>query len=89
MVERWRAAPTWAAVTSYRDGLGHLFVFSTAAFATLRNLQADKAVWKVVDGAPADQVGRIAVEWDRPTDIDTWDDYLAVGAALDVAIERP
>lgn len=42
VVEEWRAAPSWAAVTMYTDGLGHPFVFSADAFETLRGLHGDK-----------------------------------------------
>ena len=28
VVETWRAAPTWGAITEYDDGIGHPFVFS-------------------------------------------------------------
>ena len=78
MVAQWRSAATWAAVTSYADGLGHPFVFSAAAFPTLRSLHGDKAVWKIVDRDREDRVARITVDGPRPRDIDTWDDYVAV-----------
>jgi molybdenum cofactor cytidylyltransferase len=75
----------WAAVTSYRDGLGHPFLFSSAAFPTLRTLHGDKAVWKIVDQAPPDQVRRIAIDAPLPLDIDTWEDYEAVCASFGYA----
>jgi len=78
VVSEWRAQPTWAAVTEYDDGLGHPFVFSAGAFATLRTLHGDKAVWKIVDAEPEDRVRRIRVRRPLPLDVDTWDDYLAV-----------
>lgn len=65
-----------ASVTSYRDGLGHPFVFSSDAFATLRGLHGDKAVWKIVDNDPS--VVRIPVDRPLPLDVDTEDDYQAV-----------
>jgi molybdenum cofactor cytidylyltransferase len=80
VVGRWRRAPTWAAVTEYRDGIGHPFVFSADAFPTLRGLHGDKAVWKIVDREPESRVARIPVDADRPVDVDTWDDYVAVCA---------
>ena len=82
VVSAWRAAPTWAAVTEYADGLGHPFVFSAAAFPTLRGLHGDKAVWKIVDHEPADRVRRIRVDRPLPRDIDTWADYETVRARL-------
>jgi molybdenum cofactor cytidylyltransferase len=78
VVARWRLAPTWAAVTSYRDGIGHPFVFSADAFPTLRGLHGDKAVWKIVDAEPESRVARIPFDAARPVDVDTWDDYVAV-----------
>ena len=78
VVAAWRAQPTWAAVTEYDDGLGHPFVFSAQAFATLRTLHGDKAVWKIVDAEPEARVRRIRVHRPVPLDVDTWDDYLAV-----------
>ena len=71
---RWAASPSWAAVTAYQDGLGHPFVFHADAFATLRGLHGDKAVWKIVDNEPESRVARSSVDLPSP-DIDTWDDY--------------
>ncbi|MGZ4695630.1 MAG: nucleotidyltransferase family protein [Acidimicrobiales bacterium] len=81
---RWCDRPTWAAVTSYTDRLGHPLVFSAAAFAELRALHGDKAVWKVVDREPEERVGRLVIDQPCPLDVDTWDDYLAVCAAFGV-----
>jgi molybdenum cofactor cytidylyltransferase len=81
----YRADPTWAAVTRYREGPGHPFVFSAAAFDTLRGLHGDKAVWKIVDREPPERVRRIAVDRPLPRDIDTRDDYLAVCGQLGVS----
>ena len=87
VVGRWRAGPTWAAVTRYRDGLGHPFVLSEATFPTLRGLHGDKAVWKLVDAAPPERVARLAVDRTLPLDVDTWDDYRAV--CLDLGLTTP
>ena len=70
----WEADRPWAAVTSYRGELGHPFVFAADAFATLRGLHGDKAVWKIVDGRP-DAVRQIAIDRRLPRDVDTWEDY--------------
>lgn len=77
----WERDCPWAAVTSYRGELGHPFVFSTAAFAALRELHGDKAVWKLVEGHP-ERVARLPVERELPSDIDTWEDYRAVAASF-------
>jgi hypothetical protein len=60
---------------------GHPFVFSAAAFPTLRGLHGDKAVWKILDAQP-ERVRRVPVDRPLPLDVDTWDDYLAVCLAL-------
>jgi molybdenum cofactor cytidylyltransferase len=79
VLERYDRNPTWAAVTEYRGGqIGHPFLFSNAAFDTLRALHGDKAVWKIVDREPEARVRRIHVDRELPLDVDTWDDYLTV-----------
>jgi molybdenum cofactor cytidylyltransferase len=75
----WERETPWMAVTSYEDRLGHPFVFSAEAFASLRGLHGDKAVWKLVDRHP-DRVTRIPVPRHLPRDVDTWDDYRHVTA---------
>lgn len=77
----WEAERPWAAVTDYDGGLGHPFVFSAAAFPSLRRLHGDKAVWKLVDGYP-ERVHRLPVARPLPRDVDTWSDYDEVAAAF-------
>jgi molybdenum cofactor cytidylyltransferase len=91
VVERYREAPSWAAVTEYDDGLGHPLVFGADAFPELRGLHGDKAVWKIVDREPPDRVSRIRVPGPVPADVDTWDDYEAVYEAFgfDPALRTP
>jgi molybdenum cofactor cytidylyltransferase len=81
-VAAWRASPTWAAVASYIDGIGHPFLFSAAAFPSLRSLHGDKAVWKIVDRQSEDRVAHISIDQPLPQDVDTWDDYVAVCQAF-------
>lgn len=78
VLAEWRRRSPWAAVTEYRDGIGHPFVFSADAFDTLRGLHGDKAVWKIVDREPVERVVRIGCDGALPLDVDTWDDYLRV-----------
>jgi molybdenum cofactor cytidylyltransferase len=80
----WGAERPWGLVASYGGGLGHPFVFSAAAFPTLRGLHGDKAVWKLVEGRP-EQVMKLRIERPLPRDVDTWDDYEAVLRELGVA----
>ena len=70
----WRRDRPWAMVTSYRDGLGHPFVFAEAAFPDLLALHGDKAVWKLLDQHP-DRIARSSQPGRRPADIDTDTDY--------------
>ena len=85
LVARWWAAPSWAAATRYVDGIGHPLMFSADAFARLRRLHGDKAVWKIVDQESPARLVRFAVERARPRDVDTWDDYVAVCADFGVS----
>ena len=82
VVARWQLAPSWAAVTVYRDGIGHPIVLSADSFPTLRTLHGDKAIWKIVDREPESRVARIPIDAKRPVDVDTWDDYVAVCGAF-------
>ncbi|HEX2466616.1 MAG TPA: nucleotidyltransferase family protein [Solirubrobacterales bacterium] len=86
----WEAHRPWAAVTSYEGGLGgesalgHPLIFSSAAFADLRALRGDKAVWKIVEGQPH-RVRKVSIARRVPGDVDTWEDYEAVCRRLGVA----
>ena len=84
VVDEWRRHPTWAAVTSYRDALGHPLLFSAGAFDQLRGIHGDKAVWKIIDREPLERVARVVIDHPCPLDVDTWEDYLAVCAAFAV-----
>lgn len=65
------------AVCRYDDGRGHPFAFSRAAFAGLRDLHGDKAVWKLLDQRAAEVV-EVPVDGPVPLDVDTWNDYQAL-----------
>jgi molybdenum cofactor cytidylyltransferase len=68
------------AVCRYDDGRGHPFAIGREAFADLRALHGDKAVWKLLDER-ADDVVDVPVSGTVPPDVDTWADYDAVLAA--------
>lgn len=70
----WRRERPWASVTSYREKLGHPFIFAREAFDDLRGLHGDKAVWKLIEAYP-DRVLRIEIEAALPPDVDTPEDY--------------
>jgi molybdenum cofactor cytidylyltransferase len=65
------------ALCRYDDGLGHPIAFSAALFDELRGLHGDKAVWKLVDRGP---VTEVRVDGNVPLDVDTGEDYAALGA---------
>jgi molybdenum cofactor cytidylyltransferase len=79
--DAWDERRPWGLVAEYDDGPGHPFVFGAAAFDALRSLHGDKAVWKLLE-AEGSRVERTRVFGDRPLDVDTWDDYESVRAAL-------
>jgi molybdenum cofactor cytidylyltransferase len=70
----WRRERPWASVTSYREKLGHPFIFAREAFDDLRGLHGDKAVWKLIEAYP-DRVLRVEIEAALPPDVDTPEDY--------------
>jgi molybdenum cofactor cytidylyltransferase len=70
----WRRECPWASVTSYREKLGHPFIFAREAFDDLRGLHGDKAVWKLIEAYP-DRVLRVEIEAALPPDVDTPEDY--------------
>jgi molybdenum cofactor cytidylyltransferase len=73
----WESERPWASVTSYRGQRGHPFVFAQSAFADLRALHGDKAVWKLIEQR-SEGVLEVPVDRALPRDVDTWDDYEAV-----------
>lgn len=70
----WGRERPWASVTSYREKLGHPFIFAREAFDDLRGLHGDKAVWKLIEAYP-DRVLRVEIEAALPPDVDTPEDY--------------
>jgi molybdenum cofactor cytidylyltransferase len=66
------------AACRYDDGRGHPLAFARSAFADLADLHGDKGVWKLLDRR-ADEVVDVPVAGRVPLDVDTWEDYRAVG----------
>jgi molybdenum cofactor cytidylyltransferase len=73
-LSEWRRERPWAAICSYRGGLGHPFVFSRETFEQLRGLHGDKAVWKLIEAYP-ERVRRVEIDADLPPDVDNPEDY--------------
>lgn len=69
------------AACAYADGRGHPLLFHRPMFGELAAMHGDKAVWRLLDRHAADVVD-VPVPGRIPPDIDTWEDYRAVLAAL-------
>ena len=77
VITTWQQNLPWAAVTAYDPSpyaLGHPFVFYREAFADLRSLHGDKAVWKLIEAHP-ERVSRIKIQAPLPPDVDSPEDY--------------
>lgn len=61
-------------VCTYDDGRGHPFWFGRDIFDDVRDLQGDKAVWKLLESGKH-LVHEVPMAGDVPIDVDTWDDY--------------
>jgi len=68
------------AVCRYADGRGHPFWFARPRFDELRDLQGDKAVWKLLESG-RHPVREVEIDGTIPLDVDTWDDYERLLAA--------
>jgi molybdenum cofactor cytidylyltransferase len=69
------------AVCRYEDGRGHPFAFGRAVFDDLASLHGDKGVWKLLDRR-AEEVVEVGAPGRVPLDVDTWQDYQALLAAV-------
>lgn len=69
------------AVCRYDDGIGHPFWLSRSVFGELNRLHGDKGVWKLLEAGRFD-VLEVAVPGPVPLDVDTWDDYERLIAAV-------
>lgn len=69
------------AVCRYTDGIGHPFWLSRAVFDDLHVLHGDKAVWKLIEDGRF-EVAEHPVAGPVPLDVDTWDDYRRLLAAV-------
>lgn len=68
-------------VCRYSDGIGHPFWFSRNVFDELSRLHGDKGVWKLIELGRY-PVGELVVAGPVPLDVDTWDDYRRLLAAM-------
>ncbi|MCB0942157.1 MAG: NTP transferase domain-containing protein [Mycolicibacterium sp.] len=69
------------AVCRYDDGVGHPFWLARSVFGELAGLHGDKGVWKLIDSGRFD-VLELPIGGPVPLDVDTWDDYERLIAAV-------
>lgn len=69
------------AVSRYGDGVGHPFFLSRSMFGELVGLHGDKGVWKLIESGRF-EVLEVPVDGPVPLDVDTWDDYARLLAAV-------
>lgn len=74
VADDWRTSGGRMTLTSYRGRRGHPMMFAREMFERLRQLQGDKAAWKILDAHP-DWVRDVAVDSAFPDDVDTRQDY--------------
>lgn len=81
LVDAWDPDAFQASLPRYRDGDGHPLVLSAAALAEVVDEDGDRLLWGLVERNP-DEVSRLLVDWPRPSDINTPDDFEAAAARL-------
>ena len=81
-VHRRSEAPD-AVITRYDDGPGHPMWLARRCFADLRLLHGDKGVWRLLESGTIDVQELPLPGRTVPLDVDTWDDYLALGGVGD------
>lgn len=81
LCDRWRSARVGAAVPLYRDGEGHPVLFDRAHFGALSAVQGDRGARPLLDRL-GDECARVAIDAERPVDVDTPAALRAVGASL-------
>jgi len=68
-------------VCRYADGEGHPFWFRRQVFDDLAALHGDKAVWKLLESGRY-PVREVEIDGNIPLDVDTWQDYQTLLAAV-------
>ncbi len=67
----------WALVASYRDGIGHPYVFSVPAVTRSHDYEGRKALYRMIREQTAGRVRYLDFDWDRPRDLNTPEDVAA------------
>lgn len=80
MIATWEAARAWAAVARYTDGLRHPLLLSAAAMSEATGATEPKAVWRMLEAAPAGAVEIVDFATAAPVDVNTAADYETIVA---------
>ena len=75
LAARWQREGCWAAVTAYRDRVGHPFLVSRAAVDAFAHETGDGVLWRGLVESADDRVKTIEVEAPAPVDVNTMADY--------------
>ena len=78
MVGLWRKKQSWAAVTSYADGVAHPFLVSRDALELAAQLPGEKVLGRLLIESGDDRIVRLAVPVAAPRDVNTPADYEAL-----------
>jgi molybdenum cofactor cytidylyltransferase len=78
MVGLWRETDSWAAVTSYADGVGHPFLVSRDALDSATRTPGEKVLGRLLIESDDDRVVRVVVPITAPRDVNTPADYGAL-----------
>ena len=78
MVELWREAGPWAAVTSYTDAVAHPFLVSRDALDVATRTSGEKVLGRLLLESDDDRVVHVSVPIRAPRDVNTPADYRAL-----------
>ena len=79
----WRSDGSWAAITRYRDRIGHPFLVSTAAIQEFSSEQGDGVLWRGLVESGDERVVTVDVGRNAPVDVNTPADYEALTSESD------
>jgi molybdenum cofactor cytidylyltransferase len=78
LLDSYRDEPALIVQPRYKQGRGNPVLFDRSLFAQLRDLRGDTGARPILRQR-RDQIRLVdASEWDRPEDVDTWEDYRRV-----------
>ena len=78
MVELWREAAPWAAVTSYTDGVAHPFLVSRDALGLAMRTRGKRVLGRLLIESDDDRVLRLDAPVTAPLNVNTAEEYDAL-----------